>query len=419
MDLVVFYSPDKACITYYINNDSAGYKIEYPFSAIRQISLDPGHVPAAAQPGQPSPGGLVVELTRPPDFFMDSSGSGGFYQCSDFTEDQQASTVLLHHLGGHPKVLSGQLAKLVSLESFRNRHGGAPNATFVSPPTVSIASAPVSPAFQRPASQPNHLTHPHLAMNLDRQFGPHLYPGRGHKRQRSRSVPIAVDFSAMQYPLPAFQFQPDLPPMPSPPPPPTQVFAPTPLHQPMAAAMAMGGDLRIDTSSGHGMDFRPYPQSAATTVSPSDYASPAFFATAGAATSEPNPAAAAAAAASMYGAQYALPFFSPHMDPSSIADAAASPLSNPGHGDPVIANQSPPLSGMDRCTSAELFPLPDDSTVVTEDGMSLAELYSKQSLSLPMASPGIDTSAEDLAMQNMISFDAIDPSSLSPEDPPM
>lgn len=90
-----------------------------------------------------------------------------------------------------------------------------------------------------------------------------------------------------------------------------------------------------------------------------------------------------------------------------------------GHGDPVIANQSPPLAGMDRCPSAELFPLPDDSAVITDDGMNLTELYSKQSLNLPMASPGVDASAEDLAMQNMISFDTIDPASLSPDNPPL
>ena len=122
MDLVIFYSPDKACITYYINNDSAGYKIEFPFAYIKNITLESGEPGPNANNNPPRPGGLVIELNRSPNFFMDSSGSGGFYQCGDFTEDQQASQVLVHHLGGHPKVLSGQLAKLVSLESFQNRH---------------------------------------------------------------------------------------------------------------------------------------------------------------------------------------------------------------------------------------------------------------------------------------------------------
>ncbi|MBE7158264.1 MAG: hypothetical protein INR62_07485, partial [Rhodospirillales bacterium] len=88
MDLVIFYSPDKACVTYYINNDSAGYKIEYPFAWIKNISLEQGDTLSAAEGASQRPGGLVIELTRPPKFYMDSSGSGGFYECGDFTEDQ-------------------------------------------------------------------------------------------------------------------------------------------------------------------------------------------------------------------------------------------------------------------------------------------------------------------------------------------
>src|SRR5437773_9006513 len=86
MDLVIFYSPEKACMTYYINNDSAGYKIEYPFSFIKNITLEPGDMANGNIGSCQKPGGLVVELNRPPNFFMDdSSGSGGFYQCGDFT----------------------------------------------------------------------------------------------------------------------------------------------------------------------------------------------------------------------------------------------------------------------------------------------------------------------------------------------
>ncbi|RJE16651.1 homeobox, partial [Aspergillus sclerotialis] len=71
MDLVVFYSPEKACMTYYINNDSAGYKIEYPFSYIKNITLESGD---QQQPNgaPPSSGGLIVELNHPPLFYMDS-----------------------------------------------------------------------------------------------------------------------------------------------------------------------------------------------------------------------------------------------------------------------------------------------------------------------------------------------------------
>ena len=79
MDLVVFYSPDKACITYYINNDSAGYKIEYPFAYIKNITLETGDPMSDTEGASQRLGGLVVELYRPPNFFMDDSGSGGFF----------------------------------------------------------------------------------------------------------------------------------------------------------------------------------------------------------------------------------------------------------------------------------------------------------------------------------------------------
>src|SRR3989440_4446327 len=248
MDLVIFYSPEKACITYYINNDSAGYKIEFPFAYIKSIVLESGEPGQNPNSNPPRPAGLVIELNRPPNFFMDSSGSGGFYQCGDFTEDQQASQIMVHYLGGHPKVLSGQLAKLVSLESFQNRHNPFDN------PALS-ASAPVSPTGHRPASQPNHISHPHIGMFQESQFGIGLHPGaaRGHKRTRSRSVPIAVDFSLLQHPMPSFQISHD----PNPPMDNANIFAPVPQHHTNLGPV--GPNLRIDTSTGFGMDYRHYP----------------------------------------------------------------------------------------------------------------------------------------------------------------
>ncbi len=113
MDLSVFWSVEKACITYYIINNSAGYKMEYPYAFIKDITLVVGESKRA--------GGLLIELVRPPLFFMDSSGSGGFYQCGDFTEDRQASRILVHYLGGYRKLLRDQLAILKSQKLFQNR----------------------------------------------------------------------------------------------------------------------------------------------------------------------------------------------------------------------------------------------------------------------------------------------------------
>jgi len=391
MDLVIFYSPEKCCVTYYINNDSAGYKIEYPFSYIKNISLESGDVASNAEGASQRPGGLIVELSRPPNFFMDSSGSGGFYQCGDFTEEQQASQVLVHHLGGHPKVLSGQLAKLVSLESFQNRHN-------LYDPNALAVSAPVSPINHRPASQPNHVAHPHMGMFHDGPFGPGLHPGRGHKRQRSRSVPVAVDFSMLRNPMPSFLIQQE----PSPYIPNPEIFAPIPQHH--NAPGPVGPNLSIDTSAGYGMDYRQYPMSATTANSPSEYGTPAFF------TSGQPPENIPAA---NFNTQYNIPYLSPMVNAPNVAPSV-SPLSAMGHPDPVIANQSPPLTSLGRDGSADLYQMSHDNNA-SDEALSLTDMYAKQSLSIPFRSP-LDDNVDELDMQNLVSFGTMDPSSLSPEN---
>lgn len=391
MDLVIFYSPEKGCVTYYINNDSAGYKIEYPFSYIKNISLENGDMTANAEGASQRPGGLVVELNRPPNFFMDSSGSGGFFQCGDFTEEQQASQILVHHLGGHPKVLSGQLAKLVSLESFQNRHN-------VYDHNPIAASAPVSPINHRPASQPNHLVHPHHMGSGMYQDSPFLPPGppRGHKRQRSRSVPVAVDFSMLRNPMPSFMIQPE----PSPYIPNPEIFAPIPQSAP-------GPNLSIDTSAGYGMEYRQYPMSATTANSPSEYGTPAFF-TSGPPTEN--------VPASNFGQQYNIPpYIHTPMGPPPHSAASVSPMPPMPHRDPVIANQSPPLTSFGRDGSADVFPMNHENGV-SEEALQLTDLYAKQTLNLPYRSP-LEDNVDDLDMHNLVSFGNMEtiPASMSPE----
>ena len=373
MDLVIFYSPDKACVTYYINNENAGYKIEYPFAWIKTISLEQSDVVSAAEGAAQQRGGLLIELTRPPKFYMDSSGSGGFYECGDFTEDQQASQIMVHHLGGPSKVLSGQLAKLVSLEAYQNRHS-------YFDPTSFAVSAPVSPIGHRPQSQPNHMLHPHNAMGLmphDATAGLMGPPGpRGHKRQRSRSVPVAMDFSMLRHPMPSFLIQPDgqvtHPPIQDP-----NIFAPIPQHQhPNGFAPGPAGpNLSIDTSAGYpGFQFGG-PVSATTANSPSEYGTPAFF------TSAPP-------GEPMNQTHFNTPFNHGFLavDQSSMLGTSSTPLSVVSHGDPVIADHSPPLTGVGRSQSADMFGTPGEHPHFGDDGFYLSESFSKQ-MSLPFRSP--------------------------------
>ncbi|TID18891.1 hypothetical protein E6O75_ATG06012 [Venturia nashicola] len=398
MDLVIFYSPEKCCVTYYINNDSAGYKIEYPFSYIKNITLENGDPTSNAEGAAQRPGGLIVELTRPPNFFMDSSGSGGFYRCGDFTEDQQASNCMMHHLGGHPKTLSGQLAKLIALESFQNRHQ-------IYDPNQLAASAPVSPINHRPASQPNHHVGQHpMGMFHDTPFGVGvgLAPPRGHKRQRSRSVPAAIDFSMLRHPMPSFLMH-EAPPAPYQGQP--DIVAPIPQYQNhnQNGPSPMGQTLSIDTSASYNMNFQNYhPMSATTAPSPSDFGTPAFF------TSGPTQENVAA---SHMGTPYTShQFMSPMPEHSNINVQAPSPLNGLNHGDPVIANQSPPLNTLGRRASTDMFQMSHEGHML-DDSMFLGDI--KQPMSLPFRAPMLDEQQhQEMDMNTVMNFGTIDPSDL-------
>ena len=424
MDLVVFYSLGATpCLTYYINNEAAGYKIEFPFHFIKNISLENGQ----SENGMPArPAGLVVELNRPPNFYMDSNNQGGFAQCGDFTEDQQASKVLVHHLGGDPHTLSGQLAKLTLMDQFQNRH----NPMYNGDASANAASAPVSPMFHRPASQPNAMAPPSMPVFRENGFGS-LHPTRsmGHKRQRSRSVPTIPNFENMNHPMPSFHIQ-----QPSQTITDAGIFAPMPQHMHNLSPNGAPAGLRIDTAAGFGMDFRQYPQSAATTASASDFASPSLF--------HAQPASVAGDAVSVagdlhggYGFLHSPMLEAAHMgvhpnaSPLSALSLAHSPASAV---EPMIANQSPPLSNLQRPASAADF-LPmgngDHQSVagLSEDGF-MNEMYGANKtahLNLPyratdgqhqspqnqhamLAGSAID---DELDMNSMIDF-GIDPSQL-------
>ncbi|KAL4764024.1 homeobox domain-containing protein [Aspergillus foveolatus] len=401
MDLVVFYSPEKACMTYYINNDAAGYKIEYPFSYIKNITLESGDQGPQPNGAPPRPTGLVVELNRPPLFYMDSSNSGGFYQCGDFTEDQQASSVMIHRLGGHPKVLSVQLAKLVSLESFQNRlaYGNFPTNNSMSPPFI-----------QRPASQPNQFAPAFMSMYAENPAVMNLQAARGHKRQRSRSVPVAIDFSALGAPMTQFSM------------PQAQQFsqADSGIYAPIPQSThSLAANLRIDTSSGYAFDPRAHPMSATTTASPSDFASPALFSAGPQGDSTP---------VGSVGAQFTLPYVSPAVD-SGVSTQAASPYSNVSHVDPMIANHSPPLTNMSH-TPHDVYGMGSEhQPSYTEEGMPMGGgMYKHMNFSSVPTTVGLEGNAFDLPMHSMsghaspgaqgdyqgIALENVDPNVLTP-----
>ena len=403
--------------TYYINADASGFKIEYPFSAIKNITLDTGDASAGVEGASQRSGGLIVELTQAPTFSMDP-GSGGFFQCRDFTEDHQASQIMVHHLGGHSKVLSGQLAKLVSLESFRNRHIQASPTTFP-------MSAPVSPmGIHRPSSQPNHFLHPRAAY-MDHPQGVMTPPASrvGHKRQRSRSVPAACDFSQLRRPLNPFLQQevnaasPRQHHFAHP-----HIHAPipqhAPAHPPQTAAQhiphqlpttfePVGSNLTINTTAAGGFeyDFRAPPMSAATTINSSEN----FYL---------NAPSSETYAHSAMQTPYTGTFYSPMANPSVMGNPSMSPYSNAPHGEPIIANQSPPL-GFDRSASADVYSNGQDHAVFDENSFHFNEMYAKnQAFPLPIRDSGMNeqTAQEpDFGFADLCNFDGTTNSNVSSE----
>jgi hypothetical protein len=267
-------------------------------------------------------------------------------------------------------------------------------------PNTLAVSAPVSPINHRPASQPNHLVHPHhMGMFQDSHLAPGPFPGaRGHKRQRSRSVPVAIDFSMLRNPMPSFLIQPEHSPYMANP----DIYAPVP----QSASGPLGSHLSIDTSAGYGMDYRQYPMSATTANSPSEYGTPAYF-TSGPPTHN--------IPASDFGHQYNIPpYVHTPMGPPPHSAAVTSPMPAMSHPDPIIANQSPPLSSFGRENHADMYPMSHEQGM-SDEALQMTDMYAKQSLSLPFHSPLMEENIDDMDMHNMVSFGTLDPSSQSPE----
>lgn len=114
---MIYYTPKKGLVTYYMQNSQDGYKIEYSFASIKTIYVEDNNGDLNKF------GGIVVELNKSPLFFhVEASNTNGFVQCQDFTEERQVSQCMVHHLGGDPWVLNDQVTELSSLETFANRH---------------------------------------------------------------------------------------------------------------------------------------------------------------------------------------------------------------------------------------------------------------------------------------------------------
>ncbi|EPQ29588.1 uncharacterized protein PFL1_02807 [Pseudozyma flocculosa PF-1] len=114
--LVCFFSRRLQMLSWYLNSDAVGFKLEMSWTSIKSCVFDGPTQPTLAerQEGIRQPlGHFLVELTAPPTFFMEvfrsvDPGAGGenkarktsWRQCADFTEGQQATKHRVHLLSG-------------------------------------------------------------------------------------------------------------------------------------------------------------------------------------------------------------------------------------------------------------------------------------------------------------------------------
>lgn len=204
MDLVCYFSQNEPKFTYYINSGSSGFKIEFSIGSIGKIDLR-----YLTSDGPKELGRLSITLVEPPVFFMEAPIAGGWKQCTDFTENQQATKELTHAIVGPYNQLQSSLVELSSIHksttnimTFENllpahANGQMANMTFEQPmPTPArsqpLRQGPFNSGFVTPDPRPRMT--PSSASTLDI---PNQNPRNMHRRTRSRSAPIAVDFSQM------------------------------------------------------------------------------------------------------------------------------------------------------------------------------------------------------------------------------
>jgi regulatory protein PHO2 len=110
-DLVAYVCESKKCLTWFIHSNGFGFKMEIPFDTILNMEF------SNAAPGS---GLASFFLSQPPLFYLegptqsqaDGTVTRQWKRCSDWTEGQQATTVLHHELIGSAVQLAHLLRNL-------------------------------------------------------------------------------------------------------------------------------------------------------------------------------------------------------------------------------------------------------------------------------------------------------------------
>jgi hypothetical protein len=216
MDLVCYYSAMEGRFTYYINNSSAGFKIEFPVQLIKGIKMEHMVRKATSDGTLATPGReelkhrarIMIDLISAPSFYSEQRGSGGWQLCHDFTQGLVASRVFLHTLVGPYDQLHAQITELAAMSpELASRLWVDDKPQFLSfeddDQSTDGRSTPGVMAPPRPASTiPAQFARHHLTPTPVPQFNATGFVGaRGarppfaHRRTRSRSLPTAINVS--------------------------------------------------------------------------------------------------------------------------------------------------------------------------------------------------------------------------------
>ncbi|KAK0554440.1 hypothetical protein OC845_000701 [Tilletia horrida] len=164
--LVIFFALKLQTFVSYVRSDSLGYKLDIPLRSITRLSFtgpdNPNQVEQEEGLDEPV-GRFTIEVNHAPTFFMEVFRSGrdgdannkpSWRQCSDFTQDRQATQETTHYICGPYTELKRALASVLSAsDTVRSR---------MSPDTIDRILGPEQPPQMSISSQPNVTTGPYI-----------------------------------------------------------------------------------------------------------------------------------------------------------------------------------------------------------------------------------------------------------------
>ena len=219
MDLVCYFSPMEGRFTYYINNSSTGFKIEFPVAYIRSIKLEHVVRKSKSDARDEHRGCMMIDLIQPPLFYSELRGTAGWQLCHDFTQGLVASHIFQHALVGPYEVLHAQLSELATMcpdLGMRLFMDGIHSMPFVPSSEDDQSSVTSGDRSRRhssaaamgppshPSTLPAQIARQHLAP-VPSVPAAHLGGARprpsfqAHRRTRSRSLPTSVNVSDLAF----------------------------------------------------------------------------------------------------------------------------------------------------------------------------------------------------------------------------